>query len=150
LQRSSRFGEDIVINASMSVEAIGGAIGSVDGETSTYNNNRPTTATHFYRLISHAGLDVSDVSNATTDMASALANVYNTIKHANRGDFPDAIHTIYAGRLALLLVRLALMKRLVSDGTAVVKFIDSWGVKKLFSDMKADGLSVDRSGHFVP
>ncbi|WP_327037625.1 hypothetical protein [Micromonospora maris] len=147
LQRSNVFAEDTLVNASMSIEALGAELGPVGREDSTWAGTRKTTSTYFYRIIETVGIDASSIADDSIELARALANTYNTIKHADRGDFPDALHTIYAGRLSLMLIRMAIIQRLPGARAAIAKYAESWPVRRIFERMKADGVTV-QSGRF--
>jgi len=149
LQRSNVFAEDRVINASMSIEALGAVLGQAVGETSTLRAKRkPTTATYFYRVAKAVGVDASPVAESTVELARALANTYNDIKHADRGNFPDGLHVIYAGRLSLILIRMAILQRLSGGRQPVASYASSWPVRRLIEGMKTDGICV-QLGKFV-
>ncbi|MBM2618682.1 hypothetical protein JIG36_24290 [Actinoplanes sp. LDG1-06] len=150
LQRPHTFAEDKVINCSMSVEALGIALGSAFGEepTLTSVSARPTTSTYFYRVIDALDIDVSAVAESRIEFARAMASNYNTIKHPDRGDFPDALHSIYAGKISLALARMAILQRLPSAGGTVAKYAKGWQVSRIFDGMKADGVEVV-AGKFV-
>ncbi|MEU8051090.1 hypothetical protein [Micromonospora haikouensis] len=148
LQRSNTFAEDRVVNASMSIEALGTALGKIHGEEPTLNSkNRITTATYFYRIIETVGMDSSLIAGSSAELAKALANTYNTIKHASRGDFPDGLHTIYAGRPSLMLIRMAVVRRLPGAQPAVASYASSWPVRRIMEGMKDNGVTV-QSGRF--
>ncbi|MFG3419989.1 hypothetical protein [Micromonospora sp. NPDC048063] len=147
LQRSNIFAEDNVVNASMSIEALGAALGPVVGEDPTLAGTKKTTSTYFYRIIETVGIESSSIAAGSVELARALANTYNTIKHADRGDFPDGLHTIYAGRLSLILIRMAIIQRLPGARAAVARYAESWPVRRIIEGMKADGVTVD-SGRF--
>ncbi|MEV4624895.1 hypothetical protein AB0J90_01205 [Micromonospora sp. NPDC049523] len=151
LRRSGLLVEEIVINTSMSIEAIGQKLGRMPNEQATYGSgaNRPTTATYYYRTARAVGLDTSPISCPDAELSRALADIYNTIKHPDRGDFPNPIVTHFAGRIMLLLARLALMKLLLPDGAAVDRFVKSWTVRRVFEDMERNSVTVDASGRFV-
>ncbi|MET7666832.1 hypothetical protein [Micromonospora luteifusca] len=147
LQRSNVFAEDKVVNASMSIEALGASIGPVGGERPTLAGTKKSTTTYFYRIIETVGIDASAIAGGSVELARALANTYNTIKHADRGEFPDGLHTIYAGRLSLMLIRMAIVQRLPGARAAVATYAASWPVRRIIEGMNADGVSV-KSGRF--
>ena len=150
LQRSSAFAEDKVINASMSIEALGAVLGPISGEAPTLigNSARPSTATYFYRIIESLDIDASRVASNRIELARAMANTYNTIKHPDRGDFPDGFHSIYTGKLALILARMAILQRLPRAGVAAAEYAKGWQVIRILDGMKADGVEVS-AGKFV-
>ncbi len=149
LRRAQTFAQDKVLNASMSIEALGGRLGRMAGEEQTHaGGNRPTTATYFYRAIMHSCIDFSGISSSDADAARAMAEVYNTVKHADKGDFPDPMHTYFTGRIALLLVRVALMHQLTGKDSEIKPFAASWAVKQVFHDMQQNSVTVDSTGKF--
>jgi hypothetical protein len=150
LRRAQPFAEDKVLSASMSIEALGVYLGPAVGEDTTYGRgNRATTATNFYRVIKHSHIDFSAIASSDTDVAKAMAGVYNTVKHADKGDFPDPVHTYYAGRIALLLVRIAVMRHLTGDIPAIKQFADSWTVTQIFHAMQQNAVAIDAAGKFA-
>ncbi|GID26982.1 hypothetical protein Abr02nite_19650 [Paractinoplanes brasiliensis] len=150
LQRPHFFAEDKVINCSMSIEALGSNLGNTSGEGPTLSGRgaRPTTSTYFYRVIEALDIDVSAVAADRIELARAMASTYNTIKHPDRGDFPDAFHSIYAGKLSLALARMAILQRLPNAGTNVAKYAKGWQISRIFDDMKANGIEV-MAGRFI-
>ncbi|MFI5849120.1 hypothetical protein ACIA8B_24100 [Micromonospora chalcea] len=149
MQRSNVFAEDRVVNASMSIEALGAALGPIEGEEPTLAGKKKaqTTATYFYRIIESVGIDTSQIADGSVELARALADTYNTIKHADRGDFPEGLHTIYAARLSLMLIRMAIVQRLPGARAAVGRYSNSWPVRRIIEGMKDNGVSV-QSGRF--
>lgn len=151
LRRSGLFAEDKVINASMSIEAIGDLLAATDGEEATYGKKtkRPTAATDYYRAMKFVGVSGDAVAEDLSHLAWALANTYNRTKHADRGDFPEPLHSVGAGRITLMLVRLVLLKMLMPESPAIARFVDGWAFRKMMKDLKDRGLRADASGEFV-
>jgi hypothetical protein len=147
LRRSGLFAEDVLVNASMSVEAAAQITGRMHGESTTYTKTgKPTTATHFYRLLAFSHLDLSSVSTSIEYSAQALADTYNSVKHADRGPFPEFAFTYFAGRLALLLARVSLARLLAPGNPDVDAFASSWAVDQLLHQMKENGVRIDSQG----
>jgi hypothetical protein len=148
IQRANVFAEDKVINASMGIEALGGVLGATVGERGTLGRRgAPTTATYFYRALDAVGIDGAPIASNVVELARALANIYNDIKHADRGDFPHGLVMIYAAQLSLMLARLAILIRVPGARRSVVEFAQSWPVRRIFEGMKTDGIEV-RNGRF--
>jgi hypothetical protein len=114
------FVENAVINATMSLEAFGKDIVTlVDGEKVTYWRNRPTTATYILRGIKTLSLPWESIAASEVGLARAIANNYNSIKHPDRGDFPDSFHTQILGQIATGIARLNTLKLVASEGEYV-------------------------------
>ncbi|MYR92552.1 MULTISPECIES: ApeA N-terminal domain 1-containing protein [unclassified Streptomyces] len=141
--------EDIVVNASMSIEAAGNIIGRIDGEEVTHTRGgMPTTATHAFRAIAKLGLDVQGISESPVGMARAMADNYNTIKHYDRGEFPDPLETYFVSRVAMTAVRL-LASTLVDPSENLVQQYKSDGKFDAVKDeVKQTRLCVNASGNF--
>lgn len=137
----------MLLNTSMSIEAAAHIIGRIDGESATYTKTgRPKTATHFYRLLVFSQIDLSDVSASTEDTAQALADTYNSVKHADRGPFPEFAFTYFAGRLALLLARVSVATLLAPGNPDVDAFTSSWAVGRVLHHMKEQRVQIDSRG----
>lgn len=135
--------EERVINSSMAVEALGQELPVEIGEEATYSKSRRlTTATYFFRVIRFSGIDFAPISPTESALAWALANTYNRVKHADRGDFPNPTHSYFAGELALLAMRVSLMKRLATGTTPIERYNASWGVGQLFEHMRQNHIRV--------
>ncbi|HEY7223053.1 MAG TPA: hypothetical protein VH561_05480 [Micromonosporaceae bacterium] len=147
LRRTRGYSEDRIINAAMSIEAIGPVLGPVQGEGPTLARKKPTIATHFLRALENVEVDPTPLATSTVDLARALADTYNTVKHADRGDFPDGLVQYYAGRLSLVLSRMAILGRLPGAGGSVKRYAKSDQVERLFEGMKVDGIRV-KAGEF--
>lgn len=107
LSRKRAFIEDRVISTSMSLEAAGDIIGERAGEGATYNGRgRRTTATNIYRCLDLLQVSWGDYVASNVGLARVIANNYNDVKHADRGDFPNSEHTYLVSSINSLLVRL--------------------------------------------
>ena len=107
LSRTGAFIEDQVISTSMSLEAAGDIIGKRPGEGETYNGRgRRTTATNIYRCLDLLQVGWGKYVASNIGLARAIANNYNDVKHADRGEFPDSDHTYLVSSINGLLVRL--------------------------------------------
>jgi|GEM_PF-1195267 len=107
LSRKRAFIEDRVISTSVSLEAAGEIIGERPGENQTYNRRgRKTTSTNIYRCLDLLGLGWGKYVASNVGLARAIADNYNDVKHADRGDFPDSEHTYLVSSINSLLVRL--------------------------------------------
>jgi hypothetical protein len=148
LQRSGLFVEVILVNASMSVEATGQLIGQVSGEWVTYGKNgSATTATYYFRLLEYSSIDLSRVSRSNQDSARALADVYNSVKHADRGPFPEFAFAHFGGQLALLLARISITKLLAPGNREIDSFASSWAIGSVLDNMTHSRVRID-SGKF--
>jgi hypothetical protein len=110
LSRDGVFAEDRVSSLSMSLEAAGNLLGEVEGERATYYRGRPVTKTWFFRCFTYLGWDCSGFADSTAGLAKACADNYNSIKHYDRGDFPDLAETVLVGRVLGATVRSLALK----------------------------------------
>ncbi|MDD9378891.1 hypothetical protein M8Z33_19950 [Streptomyces sp. ZAF1911] len=111
LNRPGALIENIVVNTSMSFEAAGNLIGKKVGEELTYTKKgKPTTATYGYRCIAHTGLNFDALNVSQAGLARAISDNYNTIKHFDRGEFPDATETHVIGEISILISRVLALK----------------------------------------
>ncbi|MFJ8605133.1 hypothetical protein ACIREM_41795 [Streptomyces shenzhenensis] len=151
LNRPGAILENLVVNAAMSMEAAGSLIGQVSGESATHNRGgKPTTATHMYRCLAKSGWDWSSICTSTIGLARAIASNYNTIKHFNRGQFPDLTETYLVSSLTALTVRMLAIRVARSDQDTA----DLFGGRvhdfdRLKEEFTANGLTVDDAGNFV-
>lgn len=76
------------------------------------------TATYAYRCLHELGLDWPARIATITELARAIANNYNNLKHADRGDFPDQTATYLMCEVNRLLVR-TLALRLTGSSEAL-------------------------------
>jgi len=119
LGRTGGFLEDTVISTSMSIEAAGALLGRQGGEESTYYRGRPSTATNGYRCLKVLNIGWGARVHSLTGLARAMANTYNTVKHFDRGDFPDHAELYIISQVNRLVVRL-LALRLTGKGSSIV------------------------------
>ncbi|MGA5870690.1 hypothetical protein [Streptomyces cinereoruber] len=141
--------ENDVLSFSMSLEAAGSIIGAVAGEEDTLNKwGRPTTATYSYRCIASLGIDWKDIAQSPTGLARALSNNYNTIKHYDRGEFPDFTETYLVSEVLKMTVRLIALK-IAHQGDELRKK----AANRILADVKQafhqQDLCVNESGAFV-
>ncbi|MFE6841108.1 hypothetical protein [Streptomyces sp. NPDC057686] len=142
--------ENLVVNAAISLEAAGNLIGPVNGEQSTLNKGKATTATFVFRCLAASGIDFSKVSENPSGLARAISTNYNTIKHFNRGEFPRASESYFASQASLLTIRI-LMANLAKFGSVVTPhFINSRTLNDLESICRLHDIFVDGSGAFIP
>lgn len=148
-----RFAEDIVTSTSMSLEAAGQLIGERVGEDVTYGRGGLTTATNVYRCLDVLNIGWGDYIHSQVGLARAIANSYNSIKHANRGAFPDRVQTLLISEVSELVVRL-LAVRLTGQGTELLQRFSQgselWKLKQSFdayririADDRGSWVSVD-------
>ncbi|MEV8251666.1 hypothetical protein AB0O87_12185 [Microbacterium sp. NPDC076768] len=104
--RRHRFAEDVVMSTSMSLEAAGQLLGERPGEEPTHHRTRPTTSTYVYRCLEFLGIRWGDDIHSQVGLAKAIASNYNSVKHADRGPFPDHAETFLIGDVNELVVRL--------------------------------------------
>ncbi|MGW7519719.1 ApeA N-terminal domain 1-containing protein [Streptomyces sp. NPDC054796] len=142
--------EDIVVNASMSLEAAGILLGHASGEEETHSRSgKPTTATYTFRGIASLGLDWRGIAETPVGLARAIANNYNTIKHYDRGEFPDQRETYFVSQVAMMVVRLLAVNLVDPSG----QLVQQYGASSPFDDLREtcrlNSLFVDRLGKFV-
>lgn len=141
--------EETVMSTSTSLEAAGQLIGIRDNEETTYGRNgRPTTATHVYRCLHLLGITWPEHIDGIEGLARAIADNYNTIKHADRGGFPDARHSILVSHINRWIVRL-LALHLTGKGDDLLKDYRSstsnelWVLRQYFDGYE---LGIDAQG----
>ncbi|MFD3946842.1 hypothetical protein [Streptomyces sp. NPDC058579] len=141
--------ENNVISFSMSLEAAGHLFGAVAGEEGTLQKNgKATTSTYSYRCISSLGIDCEGIAASTVGLAKALSNNYNTIKHFDRGEFPDPTETYLVSEVLKMTSRLiALRIANLSDS------VRESAARRLGADVKQafahTGRHISDSGQFV-
>jgi len=151
LNRPGAILENLVVNAAMSMEAAGNLIGHVDGEAATYTRNgRATTATYMYRCLTRTGHDWSPICESTRGLAQAIANNYNTIKHYDRGSFPNVSETYLVATVMALVIRMIATRVACPEFSSSDLFGNRIGAfEYLIADFKNYGLTVSSAGDFV-
>ncbi|MGY4544373.1 hypothetical protein ACVWY0_004317 [Arthrobacter sp. UYNi723] len=123
LGRGGVFVEDLVVSLSMSLEAGGHLIGVREGEKVTYTKGgKPTTATYVYRCLHSLEVDWGDRIESIVGLARAAANTYNSIKHFDRGEFPDNDKTHLISIVLRQVVRLMVLDILDPSGALLKNF----------------------------
>ncbi|MFD4754423.1 hypothetical protein [Streptomyces sp. NPDC058426] len=152
LNRPGAILENLVVNAAMSMEAAGNLIGEVAEESPTLRSNgKPTTATYMYRCLIRTGWDWSEIGASPVGLARAIANNYNTIKHFDRGHFPDPVETHLVSSLTALVVRmLALRIAQPSLNAANLFGAHVHDFDRLKESFESAGVAVDEGGAFTP
>ncbi|MFI2363039.1 hypothetical protein [Promicromonospora sp. NPDC019610] len=117
--RPDMLAEEVVMSTFTSIEAASHKIGKRRGEDSTYRRGRVTTATHAYRCLHLLGISWPVQIASIEGMAQAIANNYNTIKHADRGEFPDPRESILVSQMNRWIIRL-LAVHLTGKGDSVL------------------------------
>ncbi len=152
LLRPGTLNENLMINASMSIEAIGQRLPKYDGEEETYSKRgkkRPTTATYFYRSIKATKVDTRSIAYSESGIASALADNYNTLKHSDRGGFPDPAFIFFAGHLTLAISRIYLTRILLLEAEATDTYFNSHLISQISQEMIANKVHINADGRFV-
>ncbi|MEU3494471.1 hypothetical protein ABZ747_13405 [Kitasatospora cineracea] len=137
--------ENIVVNSCMGLEAAGSIFGFTDGEEVTrQSNGRETVSTYIFRCIVKSEVDIQGISTCAAGLARALANNYNTIKHYDRGQFPDATQTHLLGIISLII------SRAISVGLARASAFSKVALDEVRSSMAELDLYINDAGSFVP
>ncbi|WP_412148793.1 hypothetical protein [Curtobacterium flaccumfaciens] len=147
LSRKRAYIEDRVMSTSVSLEAAGEIIGERPGEDQTYNGRgRKTTSTNIYRCLDLLGLGWGKYVASNVGLARAIANNYNDVKHADRGEFPDSEQTYLVSSINTLLVRLVAL-HLTGKGDELLapyrKGDELWDLQQRFDGV---GVSVTSEG----
>ncbi|MFE4229974.1 hypothetical protein ACFRJ8_19035 [Arthrobacter sp. NPDC056886] len=127
--------EDLVVSLSMSLEAGGHLIGEREGEMVTYRRGRTTTATYVYRCLHSLNVDWGDRVESIVGLARAAANTYNSIKHFDRGEFPENDETYLVSIVLREVVRLMVLDILDPSGGLLRNFRDEeslWRIHESF------------------
>jgi hypothetical protein len=142
--------EDAVLNLCMSLEGASAQIGVQSGEKATYARGRPSTATHIYRCVYLLQLDRGPRVENYVGLARAIANVYNDIKHADRGDFPEFAKMSVTAAWCRWIVRCLALHLLRSEALSE----DAMGCPslsyELSQSMEAWGLRITGAGGWEP
>jgi len=98
-----------------------------------------------YRVLHHLALNWGEVGSEI-GLARAVANNYNDVKHADRGDFPDNDATFLVSRVNRLVVRL-LALTLTGRGDELLEPYrtggEMWSIKE---DFRLNHLGVNEDG----
>lgn len=148
LRRPESYVEDHIVNASVSLEAAGHLIGSVEGEQESRNGKIPTTATFVFRSLSAINLDWSEIAESTMGLARAIAGNYNDVKHAKRGPMPPSELTYVAGKVALLVVRLLALKLMDPSMKLIESYAKDWKFSQFKRQIVDMNIYVDKEGKF--
>lgn len=101
--------EDSIISTCMSMEAAGVKIGPVEGEESMGVKNGQTKisiAACIYRCLKLIDVKWPDRICGYEGLARSIAGVYNSIKHADRGAFPDGLKVRVVWKVNEIIVRM--------------------------------------------
>lgn len=146
--RSGSFMEDTIISMSMSLEAAGKIIGERPGEDETYENNRPITATQVYRCLDVIGVPWGEIgSNA--GIARGIARIYNSIKHFNRGEYPDVAVSHLVSGISQMIVRLMTLHLLDESGSLLTRYREVGAMRDLENRAKHYRIAFDSRGNTV-
>lgn len=115
LRRQGSLVEDVVLSTSTAIEAAGSEVGEQDGEADTYGRGGVTTATHAYRCLCVLDLPWGGYVDNISGLARAMADNYNDLKHADRGEFPDFTRTYLVSVVNRWVVRLLALRLAGSD-----------------------------------
>lgn len=101
--------EDSIISTCMSMEAAGVKIGPVEGEgpmgVKSGQRNVPIAAC-IYRCLKLIDVKWPDRICGYEGLARSIADVYNSIKHADRGAFPDGLKVRVVWKVNEIIVRM--------------------------------------------
>lgn len=142
LGRRGVFVEDLVVSLSMSLEAGGHLVGVREGEKTTYTKGRkpkPTTATYVYRCLHSLDVDWGGHIESIVGLARAAANTYNSIKHFDKGEFPDNDETYLVSIVLRQVVRLMVLDILDPSGALLKNFREEgslWRIHEKFRDLE--------------
>lgn len=141
--------EEQVLSAALSLEAAGHLINTTSGEEPTYRNGstKPTTATYLYRCLKFTREEWSDASISLTGLAKALADNCNTIKHFNRGSFPEPIESYLVGIVMFATARLIAI--MIVNPSLADTHESKDMVRRAQAEFRSRGLAIDDSGSFV-
>ncbi|MFD5893765.1 hypothetical protein [Streptomyces sp. NPDC060366] len=150
LSRPGTVLENLVVNASMSLEAAGSLLGHISGEEETHNGSGyPTTATYVLRAILSLDIDWQRLSESPTALARAISKNYNTIKHFDRGVFPDPIETYFVSEFAMTIVRLVATNLVDPTGQLVRDYATSSSFDELVEMCRRHDRFVGPNGAFI-
>lgn len=148
LSRQEAFIEDFVLSTSLSLEAAGLLLGVKGEEETTYWRRKPTTATYAYRCLHEIGQVWPARIESVVGLARAIANNYNDLKHADRGEFPDQVHSYLVSRVSQLVVR-ALALNLTGPSAELRGFIQqSAEMSRISEAFAVNHLSITDDGQW--
>lgn len=144
--------EEGILLASMSIEAAGLRIESRTGEEATYSQGRnpqPTTATNFFRCLELVNADWGERMGDRVSLARGLAHLYNDIKHAGRGDFPDAAFTRIGLEVMKTLIRLVAMSLLHDPDNLLARYRVTGAMWKVEELARLSRIHIASDNHFA-
>ena len=149
LGRRGVFVEDLVVSLSMSLEAGGHLIGVREGEEVTYNKGgKSTTATYVYRCLHSLDVDWGDRVESIVGLARAAANTYNSIKHFDRGEFPDNDETYLVSIVLRQVVRLMVLNILDPSGELLKNFREEGSLWRIHENFENYELRILEDGEW--
>lgn len=151
LGRTGRFIEDIVISTSMSIEAAGTLLGEQPGEDATLTRRgkpRPTTATYAYRCLAVLDVRWPDRIDDRLGLSRAIAKNYNSMKHYDRGDFPDLAESHVVSSVNQMIVRLLALHLTGRGEELLARFRKSNELYEIEQALDAYGIRVDENGEW--
>lgn len=143
ISRRDRLLEESLLNAAMSLEAAGNLLGRQPDEKKL---SLSRTEKPFYRCLAHLRVGWGGYIASDAGLARALANNYNTIKHANIGPFPNPAETMLTLRVAELVARLVAIDLTGAAAAAIDEYRkgnDLWQIQSAFD---ANGLRIADDG----
>ncbi|MFC5931710.1 hypothetical protein D6T64_04570 [Cryobacterium melibiosiphilum] len=166
------FVENIAINSAMSLEALGSTlVDYVDGEEKTYRRGKgsqtwvdkvkdpatsesaskacKTVATDIYRGLKPLGLSWGGIAKSEVGLARAIANNYNSIKHPDRGGFPDVLHTKLLSVISSSIVRLNALRLVSDDATLLNGPNANQQFRQVRQMVEDEGIVISEEGEFV-
>ncbi|MET4780065.1 hypothetical protein [Glaciihabitans sp. UYNi722] len=149
LNRSGAFIEDVVLSTSMSLEAAGALLGKRDGEEVTRRGRAKTTATYVYRCLAELSLTWPGRIQTVVGLARAIADNYNDLKHADRGEFPDQVISYVISQTNRFVVRAIALSRTSSSDSLRESFQQSTELNGIAELLHLNGLSIDDDGHWT-
>lgn len=149
LARRGAFVEDVITSLSMSFEAAGKIIGERIGEDGTYRGTHPTTATYVYRCLSVLGISWGQVAPNDVALAKAIAKTYNSIKHYDGSDFPDAALSSVIGHVSEHVARMLALHIIDESGGLLAPFREEGAMWRVERYVEVYGVSFDERGTLV-
>lgn len=144
--RRGLYFEDVIVSLSSSIEAAGQIMGLRPGEEDTYWRNRPTTSTYVYRCLEMLGIDWGTTASNFQALARAVANTYNDIKHADRGDFPHPDVQYVVSVVLRYMARLLALHIVDDTGGLLSTFREERALLRLHNILEQSGIKFDESG----